>query len=161
MGADERELEELLRIKRRRLNELNKQIARLGYSAPPHLVTERDDLKAEIEKEKPVLEPIIKGELSDETMAILRAYGVPAAVSNAIMLVEQGLGDFKKEFREYRDQRNRDVQIDHTERATRQMQVDNAFRDLSIKVDRIGWRQWLTIITVAIIVTYLITRGLS
>lgn len=91
MGSDEKELEEVLRIKRRRLNQLEKQVARLGYSAPPELVNERDDLRAEVDRDKKALEPIVKGELSEEALAALRAYGVPASVSNALMLVESAI----------------------------------------------------------------------
>jgi hypothetical protein len=95
MGTDEREIEEVLRIKRRRLNQLEKQVARFGYNAPPELVNERDDLRAELEKDKKALEPVIKGELSEEALAALRSYGVPASVSNALMLVETAIDSVK------------------------------------------------------------------
>lgn len=96
MGTDERELEEVLRLKRRRLAELQKDLARLGYDAPPALRTEEEDLRHELEKERRILEPVINGELSDEALAALRAYGLPASISRAIMMVEQAIGDLRR-----------------------------------------------------------------
>lgn len=102
MGSDERELEELIRIKRRRLNVLEKQVARLGYTAPPELVNERDDLKAELDKSQKIVDPIVKGDLPDDIMAALRAYGVPASVNNALQLVEAALYELRKAFEAHR-----------------------------------------------------------
>lgn len=104
MGSEERELEDLLRIKRRRLNALEKQVARLGYSASAELVNERDDLRAELDKSQKAIEPIVKGELPDDIMAALRAYGIPASVNNALQLVESRLYDLKRIFEEYRQE---------------------------------------------------------
>jgi len=159
LGSEERELADLLRIKRRRLAVLNKQIAQLGYAAPPHLITERDDLQAEFDKDKPVLEPIIKGEVSEDTMAALRSWGVPAAVSNAIMLLEQGMADFKHEFYRFRDQRYRDAERDRQERVIRQEQADQNFERMNARIGRISWQQWLIVLAFAIAVTYLLARG--
>lgn len=96
MGSDERELEELLRIKRQRLSTLRKQIARLGYGAPAELLTERDELEQEIGVSTKVVDPIVRGELPDDIMAAIRAYGVPASVNNALQLVEDAIYDVKK-----------------------------------------------------------------
>lgn len=159
MGSEEKELADLLRIKRKRLAVLNKQIAQLGYSAPPHLITERDDLQAELDKDKPVLEPIIKGEVSDDTMAALRSWGVPGAVSNAIMLLEQGLNDFKKEFHRYRDQRYRDSERDAIERRERQEQHDAQMQAMREQIGGITRLQWIIVVVVAVAVTYLLARG--
>ena len=159
MGSEEKELADLLRIKRKRLAVLNKQIAQLGYAAPPHLITERDDLQAEIDKDKPVLEPIIKGEMPEDTLAALRSWGVPAAVSNAIMLLEQGVADFKHEFHTYRDQRFRESNDDKIERRERQEQTDRQFARLDDRIGRISWQQWLIVLAFAVAVTYLLARG--
>lgn len=103
MGSDEKDLEDVLRIKKRRLTQLEKQVARLGYNAPPEMVNERDDLRAEVQKDTKALEPVIKGELSEEALAALRAYGVPASVSNALMLVESAIDAVKTELHEVKN----------------------------------------------------------
>lgn len=96
------ELEELLRIKRRRLSALRRQIAQFGYNAPVELTTERDELEQELGVSSKVVDPIIKGELPDDIMAAIRAYGIPASVNNALQLVNAGLYDLKKAFDEHR-----------------------------------------------------------
>lgn len=159
MGSDERELEELLRIKKQRLAELNKQVARLGYEAPPHLVNERNDLRAEIETDKKALEPVIKGELSDEALAALRAYGLPSSISNAIMLINTGLGDLKDEVREFRDQSRREKQADHTERIDRQKQTDEGLAKVNRRVSGVARLVWLLVIGAIVTVTYFVATG--
>lgn len=98
MGNEERELEDLLKIKKRRLTTLRKQIAQFGYGAPAEMLTERDELEQDIGASSKVIEPIVKGELPDDIMAALRAYGVPASVNNALQLVEGALYDLRKAF---------------------------------------------------------------
>jgi hypothetical protein len=104
MGNEERELEDLLKIKKRRLTTLRKQIAQYGYSAPAELTMERDELEQEIGASSKVIEPIVRGELPDDIMAALRAYGVPASVNNALQLVEGALYDLKKAFDEHKQE---------------------------------------------------------
>jgi hypothetical protein len=102
MGTDERELQDLLRIKKRRLAQLKRQAASLGYGAPPELKNEIEDLERETASSSQVIEPIVKGELPDDIMVALRAYGVPASVNNALQLVEVALYDLKKGLAEHR-----------------------------------------------------------
>lgn len=102
MGSEERELEDILRIKKRRLSQLDKQIARFGYSAPPEVVTERDELREEVARSQKAIDPIVKGELPDDIMAALRAYGVPASVNNALQLVEAALYELRKSLADHR-----------------------------------------------------------
>lgn len=103
-GNEERELEDLLKIKKRRLTTLRKQIAQFGYGAPAQLLTERDELEQEIGASSKVIEPIVKGELPDDIMAALRAYGVPASVNNALQLVESAIYELRKAFEEHRQE---------------------------------------------------------
>lgn len=103
-GNEERELEDLLKIKKRRLTTLRKQIAQYGYGARPELLTERDELEQEIGASSKVIEPIVKGELPDDIMAALRAYGVPASVNNALQLVEAALYELKKAFADHKQE---------------------------------------------------------
>ncbi len=100
MGNEERELESLLRIKKRRLAVLRKQAATLGYNATPELLNEIEDLQRETDSSERVIAPITKGELPDDIMAALRAYGVPASVNNALQLVNAGLYDLKQLFKD-------------------------------------------------------------
>lgn len=100
MGSDERELEGLLRIKKRRLAQLKKQAAAVGYNATPELLNEIEDLQRETDSSARAIEPIVKGELPDDIMAALRAYGVPASVNNALQLVNAGLYDLKQLFKD-------------------------------------------------------------
>lgn len=102
MGSDERELQDLLRIKKRRLAQLKRQAANLGYAAPPELRNEIEDLERETNSSSQVIEPIVKGELPDDIMVALRAYGVPASVNNALQLVEAALYDLKKALEDHR-----------------------------------------------------------
>jgi hypothetical protein len=97
MANEERELQDLLRIKRRRLSALKRQAATLGYTTPPELRNEIEDLERETNSSSQVIEPIVKGELPDDIMAALRAYGVPASVNNALQLVEAALYELRKE----------------------------------------------------------------
>lgn len=101
---EERELQDLLTIKKRRLTTLRKQIAQYGYSAPAELKMERDDLEQEIGASSKVIEPIVRGELPDDIMAALRAYGVPASVNNALQLVEGALYDLRKAFDDHKQE---------------------------------------------------------
>lgn len=159
MGDDERELEELLRIKKQRLAALNQQVARLGYEAPAHLVVERNDLRAEIEADKKALEPIIKGEISEEALAAIRSYGLPASISNALLMLDQGLKDLKDEFREFRDQIRRESQTDHTERITRQSETDKRFDRVDRRVGRLTRLQWIVLTGVIVSVSYAVASG--
>jgi hypothetical protein len=102
MGSDERELEDLLRIKKRRLAQLKRTAATKGYDAQPELRNEIEDLERETHSSSQVVDPIVKGELPDDIMAALRAYGVPASVNNALQLVEAGLYDIGKKLGEHR-----------------------------------------------------------
>ncbi len=103
-GNEEKELEDLLKIKKRRLTTIRKQIAQFGYSAPAELKMERDELEQEIGASSKVIDPIVKGELPDDIMAALRAYGVPASVNNALQLVEGALYDLRKAFDEHKQE---------------------------------------------------------
>jgi hypothetical protein len=104
MAGEERELQDLLKIKRRRLTTLRKQIAQYGYSAPAELTMERDELEQEIGASTKVIDPIVRGELPDDIMAALRAYGVPASINNALQLVESALYDLRKAFDEHKQE---------------------------------------------------------
>ena len=137
MGTDERELEEVLRLKRRRLRELQKDLARQGHDAPPALRTEEEDLRIELEKERRILEPVIKGELSDEALAALRAYGLPASIASALQNFEARLWEWRREFLEFRDQQSRLRETENTERETRQQQTDNQRDKVNIRLTRI------------------------
>lgn len=102
MGNEERELQDLLRIKKRRLSALKRQAATLGYTTPPELRNEIEDLERETNSSSQVIEPIVKGELPDDIMVALRAYGVPASVNNALQLVEAALYELKKALTEHK-----------------------------------------------------------
>jgi len=137
MGSDEREIEEVLRLKRRRLNELQKDLARLGYDAPPALRTEEEDLRKALEKDRRILEPVIKGELSDEALAALRAYGLPASIASALQNFEARLYDWRREFLAFRDQQSRLRETENTERETRQQETDKQREHVNGKLIRI------------------------
>lgn len=137
MGADEKQLEDILRIKRRRLNELEKQIARLGYSAPPELVNERDDLRAEVNKDTKALEPVIKGELSEEALSALRIYGMPASIQNTLQSFEERIYDLRRQLSAYQDQQSRIREKDNEVRETRQQETDRQREQVNIRLTRI------------------------
>jgi hypothetical protein len=93
---EQRDLEVIQQIKRRRLIELQKDQATMGRSTPPEIRTEIADLKRELG----VVDPIIKGELSDDTLAALRQFGMPASLANAIQNFEGRLYDLKGDVRD-------------------------------------------------------------
>ena len=111
-------------------------------------MNERDELQAEIDKDKPVLEPVIKGELSEDTMAALRAWGVPASVTSSINMLDIVLTDFKKEFHAYRDQRFRESKDEKIERRERQDQTDRNFEQMNARIARL---QWVVIVAMVIL----------
>jgi len=137
MGSDGKEIEEVLRLKKRRLRELQKDLARLGYDAPPALRTEEEDLRNELEKERRILEPVMKGELSDEALAALRAYGLPASIASALQNFEARLYDWRREFLAFRDQQSRLRETEHSERETRQQETDKQREHVNIRLTRI------------------------
>ena len=137
MGSDERGLEEVLRLKKRRLLELEKKIARLGYSAPPELTTERDDLRHELDRDQQAIEPVIKGELSEDALAALRMYGIPAAVKAALQHLEQRFWELKRDFLDFRDMQSRLREKENTDRETRQQETDKQREHVNMRLIRI------------------------
>jgi hypothetical protein len=95
---EQRDLEVIQQIKRRRLLELEKDAATYGRSTPPEIRIEIADLKKELR----VVEPIIQGDLSEEMLAALRNFGIPAALANAIQNFEARLYDMKTDIRDLR-----------------------------------------------------------
>lgn len=93
---EQRDLEVIQQLKRRRLTELQKDQAIMGRSTPPEVRTEIADLQRELR----VVEPIIKGELSDDMLAALRQFGMPASLANAIQNFEGRLWDLKNDVRD-------------------------------------------------------------
>jgi hypothetical protein len=162
MANEERELEDLLRIKKRRLLQLEKQVARLGYGATPELVNERDDLKQEIGASTKVIEPIVRGELPDDIMAALRAYGVPASVNNALQNFEARLYEWRKEFIEFRDQQSRLREKESEDRETRQQETDLQRAHVNMRLIRIElsmrWLGGFIVVSVVALVIYLAAR---
>jgi hypothetical protein len=137
MGADEKELEELLRIKRRRLFELRKQAAELGRNTPPEVRTEIADLTKDVEGDIKVLEPVVAGALSDDVLKALRQFGIPASLANSIQRFEESLYELKQDVHRLRDDRNRRDQTEHKERETRQLEVDHRFRRMEFRLTRV------------------------
>jgi hypothetical protein len=95
---EQRELEVIQQIKRQRMFELQKQAAELGRSTPPEIRIEIANLKRELG----VVDPIVKGELSDEILSALRQYGMSASLANAIQNFEGRLWDLKNDVRDLR-----------------------------------------------------------
>lgn len=93
---EQRDLEVIQQLKRRRLNELLKDQAQMGRGTPAETRTEIADLKRELG----VVDPIVKGDLSDDTMAALRHFGLPASLANAIQNFEGRLWDLKNDVRD-------------------------------------------------------------
>jgi hypothetical protein len=93
---EQRDLEVIQQIKRRRLLELQKDQATFGRSTPPEVRTEIADLKRELG----VVDPIVRGELSNDTLAALRQFGMPASLANAIQNFEGRLWDLKNDVRD-------------------------------------------------------------
>lgn len=124
MESEEQHLAELLRVKRRRLRELEKVVARYGNDAPPHIVTERDDLRDQLEQDSSALEPVINGDLSADAMAALRAYGIPASIKSAMQHFEQRLYDLNNDFRQFRANQERIREDERKQREERQIETD-------------------------------------
>lgn len=95
---EQRDLEVIQQLKHRRLGELEKQAAILGRSTPAEIRMEITDLK----KELGVVNPIIRGELSEEMLSALRNFGIPAAMANAIQNFEARLYDLRSDVRDLR-----------------------------------------------------------
>jgi hypothetical protein len=123
---EQRDLEVIREIKRRRLLELQKQQARRGLNTPPEVKIEIEDLRRELG----VVEPIIRGDLGDDVLAALRQFGLPASLSNAIQSFESRLYDLSIKFKE-QEQRSRRTEV----------------------------VQWLTLMLLAVLATYLFTKG--
>jgi len=148
--TDAHHLADVLRIKKRRLKILERKIATLGYtSAPPELITERDDLKDELETDKQALEPVIDGSLSQDALAALRAYGLQPAVASAMQNLEARFWELKRDLTELRDkllkQREQDAKDrdEHMKRDT----IDRDLRQLKTDEQRIQMREQLITIT--------------
>lgn len=138
MISDEHDLAELLKLKRRRLRELERTVARYGNDAPPHVVTERDDLQAELEQDSSALEPVINGELSNDALAALRAYGIPASVKSALQNFEQRLYDLNRAFQQFRENQERLRDDERKLREERQLETDKQRDHVNVQLIKIN-----------------------
>ena len=121
-GADEAELEDVLRIEKRRLLELRKQAATLGRNTPAEIRMEIEDLTRRTSRGVEVVEAVVSGELPPSVLDALRAYGVPASIASAVQNFEARLYEWRREFVEFRDMLSRLREKENTERETRQQQ---------------------------------------
>lgn len=137
MGADESELEDVLRIEKRRLVELRKQAAQLGRSTPPEIRIEIEDLTRRTSRGVAVVEAVVSGELPPSVLDALRAYGVPASIAAAVQNFEARLYEWRREFLEFRDQQSRLREKESSERETRQQETDKQREHVNERLIRI------------------------
>ena len=137
MGTDELELEDVLRIEKRRLAELRKQAAALGRNTPAEIRIEIEDLARRTSRGVEVVEAVVSGELPPSVLDALRAYGVPASIANAVQNFEHRLYEWRKEFEAFRDQQSRLREKEHEERETRQQETDKQREHVNGRLIRI------------------------
>jgi hypothetical protein len=137
MGADEAELEDVLRIEKRRLLELRKQAAQMGRNTPAEIRMEIEDLTRRTSRGVEVVEAVVSGELPPSVLDALRAYGVPASIAAAVQNFEARLYDWRREFLEFRDQQSRLRETEHTDRETRQLETDRQREQVNTRLIRI------------------------
>lgn len=137
MGSDEADLEDVLRIEKRRLAELRKQAATLGRSTPAEIRIEIEDLARRTSRGVEVVEAVVSGELPSSVLDALRAYGVPASIANAVQNFEHRLYEWRKEFLEFRDQQSRLREKDSSDRETRQQETDRQREQVNTRLIRI------------------------
>lgn len=137
MGADESELEDVLRIEKRRLGELRKQAAALGRNTPAEIRMEIEDLTRKTSRGVDVVEAVVSGELPPSVLDALRAYGVPASIANAVQNFEARLYEWRRDFIEFRDMQSRLRQKDNEDRETRQQETDKQREQVNIRLTRI------------------------
>lgn len=137
MGADEAELEDVLRIEKRRLAELRKQAAQLGRSTPAEIRIEIEDLTRRTSRGVAVVEAVVSGELPPSVLDALRAYGVPASIANAMQNLEARLWEWRREFLDFRDQQFRLREKDSEDRETRQQETDKQREQVNTRLIRI------------------------
>lgn len=137
MGSDELELEDVLRIEKRRLAELRKQAATLGRSTPAEIRIEIEDLTRRTSRGVAVVEAVVSGELPSSVLDALRAYGVPASIANAVQNFEARLYEWRREFTEFRDQLSRLREKENSDRETRQQQTDAQREQVNFRLIRI------------------------
>jgi hypothetical protein len=130
MGADEAELEDVLRIEKRRLAELRKQAAAMGRSTPAEIKIEIEDLTRRTSRGVEVVQSIVSGELPPSVLDALRAYGVPASIASAVQNFEARLYEWRREFLDFRDQQN-------AEREARQLETDKQRDQVNTRLTRI------------------------
>jgi hypothetical protein len=137
MGADEAELEDVLRIEKRRLLELRKQAAQMGRNTPAEIRIEIEDLTRRTSRGVDVVEAVVSGELPPSVLDALRAYGVPASIASAVQNFEARLYEWRREFVEYRNQQSRLREVENAERETRQQETDKQREQVNGKLIRI------------------------
>jgi hypothetical protein len=137
VGADEAELEEVLRIEKRRLVELKKQAATFGRNTPAEIRIEIEDLTRRTSRGVKVVEEIVSGELPPSILDALRAYGVPASIANAVQNFEARLYEWRKEFLDHRDTQARLREADRQDRETRQQETDKQREQVNLRLTRI------------------------
>jgi hypothetical protein len=137
MGSDEAELEDVLRIEKRRLLELRKQAATLGRNTPAEIRIEIEDLTRRTSRGVDVVEAVVSGELPPSVLDALRAYGVPASIASAVQNFEARLYEWRREFLEFRDMLSRLREKENTERETRQQETDKQRESVNVRLVRI------------------------
>jgi hypothetical protein len=137
MGADEAELEDVLRIEKRRLAELRKQAAAMGRSTPAEIKIEIEDLTRRTSRGVEVVQSIVSGELPPSVLDALRAYGVPASIASAVQNFEARLYEWRREFLDFRDQQSRLREQENTEREARQLETDKQRDQVNTRLTRI------------------------
>jgi hypothetical protein len=162
MGSDEAELEDVLRIEKRRLLELRKQAAAMGRNTPAEIRIEIEDLTRRTSRGVEVVEAVVSGELPPSVLDALRAYGVPASIANAVQNFEARLHEWRREFVEYRNQQSRLREVEHAERETRQQETDRQREHVNMRLIRIElsmrWLGGFIVISVLSLVIYLAAR---
>jgi hypothetical protein len=144
--VDQLELQKIRAIKKNRLAELYKQRGRFGYTAPPEVHTEIRDL----EKNLGIIEPVLSGDLDDDTLMALRNYGLSAAVNNTIQAFQAQLYELKRAFEKRGEKED-------GERADRQKQQDERFGKIEAQQGILSTRIWWLVLVNAVAVTALIT----
>lgn len=137
MGSDEAELEDVLRIEKRRLLELRKQAAQMGRNTPAEIRIEIEDLTRRTSRGVEVVEAVVSGELPPSVLDALRAYGVPASIAAAVQNFEARLYEWRREFIEFRDQQSRLREKENEDRETRQQETDKQREHVTGRLIRI------------------------
>lgn len=162
MGSDEAELEDVLRIEKRRLLELRKQAATMGRNTPAEIRIEIEDLTRRTHRGVEVVEAVVSGELPPSVLDALRAYGVPASIAAAVQNFEARLYEWRREFIEYRDQQSRLREKENEDRETRQQETDKQREQVNTRLIRIElsmrWLGGFIVVSVVALVIYLAVR---